>query len=330
MKNLNPIIIVVVLVTLFSCQQQYEGTKIVTEYGNENCIELTNASCRVVLEPDLGGRVLLYELEGNNILWINKENEGKSWTPGVNFGAPGAGRFDIGPEATGIKRPVLWLGTWEGRITGPRKAVMTSQLDSVNGVQLIRSFTLAEEGSHLTCKQEIRNVSEKTVYHYHWSRTLVEGGGISLTPMNPLSRYPKGYIIYGPGNVMDYRPAAEPNIRLREGVLEILGSPSRPKFVMDCSEGWLAYVSMDDQLFIKKFEIYPKRVYGDMAGNTASIYYYKDLFCEVEPLGPLEIIPPGQSASFTEHWYLFDYNFPPEGKVDLGGIKARVESLPTI
>jgi hypothetical protein len=323
----NNLFILILLPFLVACQQKFEGTAIVTEHGNDNCIELSNTTTRVVLEPNLGGRVLVYELQGNNILWINEENEGKRWIPGRNYGHPSAGRFDIGPEATGKPRPALWWGEWTGRITGPRQAVLTSQADTSTGVQLVRTFTLAAEGSHLSCEQVIKNVSQETVHHYHWSRTFAEGGGISLTPLNPGSRYPKGYIIYGPGSVLDFYPAPEPNLRVREGILEILGPPTRPKFVMDCVEGWLAYISLDDQLFIKKFEIYPDRVYGDLAGNTASIWYYEDMICEIEPIGPLETIPPGGSASFTEHWYLFDYNFPPEGNVDLGGIRARIESL---
>jgi hypothetical protein len=317
-----------VLLGTSSCLKKHHGTAIVTEYGNENCIELSNATTRVVLEPNLGGRVLVYALKGNNVLWINPENEGKPWAPGMNYGHPGAGRFDIGPEKTGVPRPALWWGKWKGRITGPRQAVLISQADTSTGVQLVRTFTLAEEGSHLVCEQTIRNVSDQTVHHFHWSRTFAEGGGISLTPLNSRSRYPKGYLIYGPGNVMDYMPADEPNIRVRQGILEILGPPARPKFVMDCAEGWLAYISLDDQLFIKKFEVYPQRVYGDMAGNNVSIWYNQDIMCEIEPMGPMESIPPGGSASFTEHWYLFDYNFPASMDVDLGGVRARVESLP--
>jgi hypothetical protein len=310
--------------TLNACQAQYPGTGIVTEYGNRDCIELFNETTRVVLEPNLGGRVLIYALHGNNILWINPENEGKPYVPGEDYGHPGAGRIDIGPEKTAPQRPALWFGKWKGEITGPRTAVLTSQKDTSTGVQLVRTFTLDESGTHMSCTQTIKNLSRETVRHFFWARTFVEGGGISLTPLNPHSRYPKGYIIYGPGRVMDFGPAEEPNIRTREGILEIIGPPERAKFVMDCVEGWLAYVSLDNHLFIKKFPIYPDRVYGDMAGNTVSIWYYKDMVCEIEPMGPMEIIEPGGEASFTEHWYLFDYPYPDDRRVDLNDIRSRI------
>jgi hypothetical protein len=304
---------------------QYEGTRIVTEHGNEHCIELYNGSTRVVLEPNLGGRVLIYALYNNNVLWINPENEGTPYEPGKPFGHPGAGRFDYGPEKTGPKSSALFFGPWKGVITGPREAVMASEVDPVTGIRLERRFILDEQGSHLSCTQTMINASDQTVRHYHWSRTFVKGGGISLTPLNPNSRYPKGYLVYGPGEVMDFDPEEEPNIRTRDGILEIIGPPGRPKFVMDCDQGWLVYITLDNQIFIKKFKIFPDRQYGDMAAPTVSVWYNKNLMCEIEPLGPMEVIEPGESASFTEDWYLNDFTYPCGRQADLEEIKRIVQ-----
>ena len=43
------------------------GTRIITERKYANCIELYNDSVRVVLEHNLGGRVLVYALNGNHV-----------------------------------------------------------------------------------------------------------------------------------------------------------------------------------------------------------------------------------------------------------------------
>lgn len=303
---------------------QYPGTRIVTELGNKNCIELSNETTRVVLEPNVGGRVLVYALKGNNVLYINAKLEGTPYVPGKPYGNPGAGRFFYGPEKTGPRSSQLFLGKWEGKITGPREAMMTSEIDTVTGVRLVRSFQLDETGSHLSCTQVIQNASKKVIRHYHWSRTFAKGGGISLTPLNPHSKYPKGYLVYGPGNVLDFEPDDEPNVRTREGILEIIGAPGRPKFVMDCVEGWLAYITRDDQLFIKKFNIYPDRNYGDMAAPTVSVYYNRETMCEVEPIGPLEILEPGEAAPFTEHWYLYDFTYPPDRMANLDEVKNMI------
>ncbi len=313
--------------TVSSKSKNYIGTAIISQNGYNNCIELSNGDVRVVLEPNMGGRVLVYEKAGVNVLYRNPEQDGLVYEPGMVINHPSGGRFDIGPEKTIPKRPNLFFGRWEAKITGKRMAELSSMPDSATGVRLVRRFRLADNGSKLECTQTIINISKETKSYCFWSRTFAKGGGISLTPLNPNSRFPKGYIVYGPGNVMDFMPADEPSTGIREGILEIIAPPTRPKFVMDNTEGWLAYITTDNQLFIKTYPIYPKRVYAEMSAATSSIWYNGNEMCEIEPIGPLEIIKPGRSASFTETWYLKDFQYPENKKVDLKKIREIISNL---
>jgi hypothetical protein len=95
---------------------------------------------------------------------------------------------------------------------------------------------------------------------------------------------------------------------------------------MDIPEGWLAYITQDDQLFIKKFPIYTERIYGEMSAANACIYYNKEVLCEIEPIGPMETIKPGEEASFTETWYLYDFKYPIDKLVDHSKIAAIINS----
>jgi hypothetical protein len=318
---------IVGLITAVCTRNHTEGTAIISQFGYDNCIELKNSDVRVVLEPNLGGRVLVYELHGKNVLSRDPLMDGKKYEPELNAGSPPGGRFDIGPEKITPARPALFYGKWESRITGRFKAQLISQKDTSTGVQLIRNFRLDKNSSKLICTQIIKNISNKTKRYCFWSRTFVKGGGISLTPLNPNSRFPKGYINYGPGTVMDFMPADEPNVRVRNGILEITGAPERPKFVMDVNEGWLAYITNDDQLFIKKFPVYPERIYGEMSAANVSIWYYKEEKCEIEPIGPMESIKPGEEVSFTETWYLLDYKYPADKFPDLERLHAIIKEL---
>jgi hypothetical protein len=324
-KSLFNIICTIILTSqLANCQS--EGAHLITQNSYQGCIELSNGTTRVVLEPNLGGRVLVYELKGNNVLYIDPQLNGWIYKPGDKI-EPSAGRFDIGPEFTVPSHPALWFGKWTGKITGPREAELISQKDTATGVQLVRKFKLADNSSFLEVTQVIKNVGNQVRRYGHWSRTFVEGGGISLTPLNPNSKYPKGYIIYGPGNIMNFLPDNEDNIRVRNGILEIIGTPSRPKFVMDGDAGWLAYLTNDNQLLIKKYTVYPDRVYPEIAASTTSIYYFKEQFCEVEPLGPMETLKPGEEVSFTERWFLLDYPYPANKFADLDDILRIIKEL---
>ena len=132
--------------------------------------------------------------------------------------------------------------------------------------------------------------------------------------------------MYAPGDVMWYQPQ-DSNIRVRDGFLEVMGTPTNPKLGLDSTAGWFCYLMRNDLMFVKRFPVYPDRVYSEMAGLTISIWYYKNLMCELEPIGPSETLAPGESASYTEEWELLPYDFPEKGKdVDLDKINKVVAS----
>ncbi|MCE5252504.1 hypothetical protein LLG96_20065 [bacterium] len=305
-------------------QKTPEGTAWVTSHGYSGCVELTNGTVRVVLEPNCGGRVLEYSLNGKNALHVDPVQDGWVPTPGGKNFDPTGGRCDFGPEMKAPSHRAIWSGPWKAEITGPRAARMTSVEDSSSGVQLVREFRLEKGSCHLSFTQTIKNISNSPKEYNHWSRTFAEGGGICLVPLGTRSRFPLGYIIYGPGPVLNYRHDEHPNVRVRDGFLELLGTPPQPKFGVDSYEGWLGYITRSNLLFVKKFPVYPERAYGEVAAYTISLWYNKEEMCELEPIGPTEFLKPGQSASFTEDWWLFPYDYPADKTADLAALKDFV------
>lgn len=306
-------------------QETPVSARVIDYFGYAGCILLENQNTRVVLCPAVGGRVLEYSWKGKNSLYLDPSQ--KSWTPqeGQPPVDPCGGRFDIGPERVIPRRPALWLGKWSGEIVGPNTARLTSVEDEATGTQLVREFTLDSSSSKLTCKQTIKNTSDQPTEWCHWSRTLAQGGGICLIPLTKNSRFPKQYVMYGPGPVIDYQPE-DPNIRVRDGFLEVLSTPVRPKLGMDSYAGWFCYLMKNDLMFVKRYPTYPDRVYNEVAGLTISIWYFKDLMCELEPIGPREKLAPGESASFTEEWWLLPYRYPEKAtEVDLKNVSQVVE-----
>lgn len=325
MHNFSKPVVFTMALILGSSPLRSDGAEPVDYFGYSKCVALQNASARVVLCPQAGGRVLEYAWQGRNSLYLDPSQQGWLYRPGQPTVDPCGGRFDVGPERVTPRHPDLWLGPWSAESTGPRSARLTSVPDSVTGLQLVRDFTLGETDSHLSCTQTITNRSTQPVETCHWSRTLAVGDGICLVPLTPHSRFPKSYLMYGPGPVMDFQPE-DPNIRLRDGFLEILATPLRPKLGIDSQAGWFCYLTPSDLMFVKRYPVYPERVYNEMAGLTISIWYFQDKMCELEPIGPRERLKPGQSASFTEDWWLLPYAFPKQrSAVNLSEVSALVE-----
>ena len=98
MKKLIFTLITSILGSIFCFSQVTINT--VEAFGYKNCIELKNAKVKVILDPNVGGRILSYELNGKNILYEAPELNGKIWKKGNPKFEVSGGRFDIGPEKT--------------------------------------------------------------------------------------------------------------------------------------------------------------------------------------------------------------------------------------
>jgi len=138
------------------------------------------------------------------------------------------------------------------------------------------------------------------------------------------SRFPSKYAMYEDSAIINVR-AVDDQIRERDGFLEILSPPRKPKLGFDTYAGWLAYVMPNNRVFVKRFPTYPDRVYNEAAGLTLSVWYPTGPRIELEPIGPRERLKPGESASFTEDWWLFPHPFPKKGdQIDLKGLAEQV------
>ena len=317
------LILLVMVVTSMSHAEVTSGR--VDFFGYEDCVELKNAATRVVLGHHAGGRVLEFSLNGVNAIYLEPGQEGWVWDGSNRINLTG-GRCDIGPEKLVPKRDTLWLGPWEAEIPGPGKARMTSVEDGSTGVQLVREFELDPVESRLTFTQTIRNVSDRETRWCHWSRTFATGHGICVLPLDDRTKFPDGYIMYGPGPAMNFKPD-DPNIYRDGDYLVVADTPRYPKLGLDSMVGWFGYLTTDDLLFVKQYSTFPTRVYNEMAALTISIWYKDDRVCELEPIGPMEELQPGESASFTETWTLAKYGFPKDRKVEVNEVGALVEGM---
>lgn len=339
-KCFYPFIVMFVLGPwLASAADPFPSADVVKFHNYDKAIELRRNELKVVLCPQAGGRVLEFSRNGKQALWLDDKE--KEWQPGAKS-PMSAGRFDYGPELTVTPHPTIWSGEWKTEVDSGRcQATLTSPRDEAAGVQLIREFRLVIGGGEtgpippqrsrpprLECRQTIKNIGDKPLEACHWGRSFSPGGGICLVPLGPrLSRFPSKYAMYEDSAIINVRNTDD-KIRERDGFLEILGPPRKPKLGFDSHAGWLAYVMPGDVLFIKQFSTYPDRVYNEAAGLTLSVWYPEGPRIELEPIGPRERLQPGESASFTETWYIADCKFPKPGEnVDLARVRRAYDNL---
>jgi hypothetical protein len=301
----------------------------VASHGYTKAVELKLGATRAVLCPQAGGRVLEFSVGGTDAMYFDEAE--KTRKPG-RPGPITAGRFDYGPELTAAPHPKAWAGEWAAEITKTTSVRLTSPRDDPSGIQLVREFRLVPHGGivGLSCTQTMTNVGTQVREVCHWGRSFSPAGGICVVPLGDRpSRFPSKYALYEDSAVINVR-AKDANIRERDGFLEILAPPRKPKLGFDTFAGWLAYVMPNGAAFVKRFPAYPDRVYNEAAGLTLSVWYPKGPQIELEPIGPRERLAPGESASFTEDWWLLPHPFPKAGQnIDLKALAGQVEEQTT-
>jgi hypothetical protein len=295
----------------------------VTSHGYSKAIELKHGKTRAVLCPQVGARVLEFSVGGTDAMWFDAGEQNSK--PGASPPSS-AGRFDYGPELTVVPHPKAWGGEWTAEITKSGSAKLTSPPED-GGIQLTREFKLVPNGKVvcLSCKQTMTNVSKEVREVCHWGRSFSPGGGICVIPLGDKpSRFPSKYAMYEDSAIINVR-STDDRIRERDGCLEILAPPRKPKLGFDSYAGWLAYVMPNDTMFVKRFVTHPDRVYNEAAGLTISVWYPTGPRIELEPIGPRERLKPGESASFTEEWWLLSHPFPKKGEqLDLKALREQV------
>ena len=300
------------------------AARFVASHGYTKAVELALGKTRAVLCPQAGGRVLEFSVGGKDAMYFDEAEKG--WKPGKP-GPITAGRFDYGPELPAAPHPKAWAGEWTAEITEAKSVKLTSPPEDA-GIRLVREFRLVARGEAvgLSCKQTMRNASKETREVCHWGRSFSPGGGICVIPLGDRpSRFPSKYVMYEDSAVINVK-AADGRIRERDGFLEILAPPRKPKLGFDTYAGWLGYALPNDTLFVKRFPTYPDRVYNEAAGLTLSVWYPAGPRIDLEPIGPRERLRPGESASFSEEWWLLSHPFPKEGRrLDLKARAGQVE-----
>jgi hypothetical protein len=316
-------LLLLVCVSTRTANAEEPAAREVAFHGYTKAIELKLGKTRAILCPQAGGRVLEFSVDGADAMWLDEAE--KKRQPGKP-GPITAGRFDYGPELTVTPHPKAWAGEWAAEITKANTVKLTSSREDA-GIQLVREFRLVPHGNSvgLACTQTVTNVGKETREVCHWGRSFSPGGGICVIPLGDRpSRFPSKYAMYEEGAIINVR-ATDENIRVRDGFLEILAPPRKPKLGFDTYTGWLAYVMPNDRVFVKRFATYPDRVYNEAAGLTLSVWSPRGPQIELEPIGPRERLKPGESASFTEDWWLLSHPFPKKGQqIDLKALADQV------
>ncbi|MEW6305273.1 MAG: hypothetical protein AB1705_17495 [Verrucomicrobiota bacterium] len=285
------------------------GVRVETYTGWTNCfiVESTDVEVKLVVVPAIGGRIINYSFDRDNIIHEPAGSAGTTLATAKGAFRVGGYQVDLGPEIHGVPRhPGLWHGPYRAEAPRDYTVKVTSEPDPVLGMQIIKEFVLDPSSGDVGLLQTMKNVSPQERSFCLWDRTLVKGGGFAFFPLNKKSRFPAKWAIkrkVGERMIYDGAKPESPMVKVIDGVLIARTEGPATKIGADSDAGWVAY-AWRNLLFIKYYPYFPKGDYTD-GGNSVEVYWDEEKG-ELEPLSPEVKLQPNESYSFPEKWTIIE------------------------
>ena len=254
-------------------------------------VRLSNGLVSLVAVPDVGGRIMAYNLGDYPYLWFDRNLAGKLFTAEENMGDgsivawknyggdktwPAPQGWDSPDQWHGPPDPVLDTGRYDLEILDSSGATASIRMESLpdprTGVQISRQITLHAGGGRVSLHLEMTNVSDQVRSWSIWDIVQVDATSLDddgqethneqawlYIPTSPDSLFSQGYnVMFGKEDNPEWQPEVRPNL-LGAQYLYQLG-----KIGVDSQAGWIAFVNQaTDFAFCQCFTYFPGEEYPD-------------------------------------------------------------------
>jgi hypothetical protein len=280
-------------------------TRTYTGWPNSIYLNASETPVQVVIVPSVGGRIVHYSFNGQNILFENTARQGATLLNSSGDLMLGGYQCDLGPDSRHL--PAHWPLS-EGPARWKSDAIFSANVigapDTNLGVAIDKDFVLDGDTGEMGLTQRLRNTSGQEVSYSLIDRTACKGGGFVFFPLNKKSRFKAGWSQWRETAGKKFLDGDSPNVldaRVMDGVLIAQTGANVTRFGADSDAEWIAYVR-GNLLFVKYYLYSPDQSYPD-GGNTVEVYFDRRL-TELDPISPETKLAPGQSFIFPEKWTL--------------------------
>jgi hypothetical protein len=139
-----------------------------------------------------------------------------------------------------------------------------------------------------------------------WALTIMSGGGTALIPQEPYRSWDDCFLPARPLILWHYTNLQDPRWRLGPRFIRLKSDPalaSPQKIGAGNKQGWAAYAK-GSTVFVKRFARLTSAAYPHHGSNNEA--YTAGSFLELETLGPVRRLEPGEALEHEERWGLFE------------------------
>ena len=290
--------------------------------GIPDCRRISNGDVEVIVTTSFGPRILYYGLTGGGNILAELPEQSKKTELG-EFKPWGGHRLWAAPEVmprtyAPDDEPV------EIAIDDDLGINLLGAVEKSTGIQKSLYLRLDEEGSTLTILHGIFNRSMWEIELAPWGLSILKGGGRVLLPQEPYRPHSEYLLPARPMVLWHYTDLSDSRWTIGPKYIQLATDAGRPepqKIGIANHQGWGAYLH-DSTLFVKRFEYHEEMSYPDFGSNCET--YTAGTFIELESLGPLEVVAPGESVQHIEVWSLFGGVEGGESEEEIGGMMEGV------
>ncbi|MGA7905705.1 MAG: hypothetical protein WCA06_24020 [Terrimicrobiaceae bacterium] len=277
--------------------------EIISYNGWHNTLRLANEDMELFVTTDIGPRILVYKTPlGDNVLKTFDDQLGSSGE--LEWRIRGGHRLWLAPEDPTLSYhldngPAAWrYDSFSGEV------VVESVQDAPQRIRKTLGILSAAQGSRVSLRHTVVNEGDQPIMLAVWALTVMQAEGLEIIPQPPLGEHPRdllpnrGIVLWAYSDLSDLRLT----LGSRFWLLRQAADYPPIKIGLAHRERWIAYV-LGETLYLKIFEYDPTAAYPDGGCNFET--FTDSEMLEIESLGPLVTLQPGESTNHHETWHLF-------------------------
>jgi hypothetical protein len=270
--------------------------------GWPNCYRISNGEVELIVTTDVGPRVMRFGfVGGQNLFKEFTEQLGKSGER--EWQARGGHRIWFAPEDSQLTY-ALDNAPVKAEVSD-RGIRLVQEVEPETGLEKIIDIRLAPAGTEVTVSHTLTNRSGRSWTFAPWALTMMAPGGHGITGFPPRGKHPEVLAPTNPLVMWAFSDLSDPRWKFLKKYLVLrqdaknTGQPT--KLGLFNPYTWGAYL-LGSELFIKRYTASAGKSYPDY--NSSYETFTNQDFLELETLGPLETVAPGDSVRHIEQWSL--------------------------